>query len=109
MGRWHGKIGYSVRVETAPDIYTDQIIEKIAYGTAKSLRVNWSDRTNSLLDDMKVNVQISVNADKYALEHFNNIKWIEYLGEKYKIGVIDLPASHRINLTLGGLWHENEN
>jgi hypothetical protein len=51
-----------------------------------------------------VNSQISIVADPFAIDNFYSMKWIEFMGAKWKIVTVD-PQPPRLLLTLGGLYN----
>ena len=104
MKRWFGKVGYSKTVETEPGTWEDQYTECNYYGDIQRSNTRWAGDTNSTNDDLTVNTQISILADQFAIDNFYSIKWIEYLGAKWKITNVD-PQPPRLLLTLGGVWN----
>ena len=104
MMRWHGKIGYSETVETKPGVYENQDTICEYYGDIKRNSTRWVNSSDSTNDDLTVSTQISIVADSFAFEKFYSIKWIEYMGVKWKVTNAD-PQPPRILLTLGGVWN----
>jgi hypothetical protein len=104
MMRWYGKVGYSETVETKPGVYDDRDTICEYYGDVKRNSTRWATSSDSTNDDLTVSTQISIVADSFALEKFYSIKWIEYLGVKWKVTNAD-PQPPRIILTLGGVWN----
>lgn len=104
MMRWYGKVGYSETVETKPGVYDDRDTICEYYGDVKRNSTRWGTSSDSTNDDLTVSTQISIVADSFALEKFYSIKWIEYLGVKWKVTNAD-PQPPRIILTLGGVWN----
>lgn len=104
MARWFGKVGYSETVETKPGVWTPQDTVCEYFGDVKRDSTRWNGSSESTNDNLTVNVQISIVADPFAIEHFSSIKWIEYMGAKWKITNAE-PQLPRIILTLGGIWN----
>lgn len=104
MMRWYGKVGYSETVETKPGVYENQDTVREYYGDVKRNSTRWVTNSDSTNDDLTVNTQISIVADPFAFDNFYSIKWIEYMGVKWKVTVAD-PQPPRIILTLGGVWN----
>lgn len=104
MMRWYGKVGYSETVETKPGVHDDHDTVCEYYGDVKRNSTRWASSSDSTNDDLTVSTQISIVADSFALEKFYSIKWIEYLGVKWKVTNAD-PQPPRIILTLGGVWN----
>ena len=104
MTRWFGKVGYSETVETAPGKWTPQDTVREYYGDIKRNTTRWAGDSNSTNDDLTVNTQISIVADPFAIDKFYSMKWIEFMGAKWKITNVD-PQPPRLILTLGGVWN----
>ena len=104
MNKWFGKVGYSETVETTPGVWTPQITVHEYYGDIKRDSSRWSGNSNSTNDELTVNCQISIVADPFAFDKFYSMKWIEYMGVKWKITSID-PQPPRLLLTLGGVYN----
>ena len=104
MTKWYGKVGYSETVETVPGKWTPQDTVHEYYGDVKRNTTRWSGNSDSTNDDLSINTQISIVADPFAIDKFYAMKWIEFMGVKWKITNVD-PQPPRLILTLGGLWN----
>ena len=105
MGKYYGKIGYAIPVETAPGVWrTDvNIIEKSVIGDVLKGSSGWNGSSH-LNDDMRINVRISVVSDAFLRQHFSHIKYCEWMGVKWKVTDIE-PSRPRLILTLGGEYN----
>ena len=104
MTKWYGKVGYSETVETTPGVWTAQDTVHEYYGDVKRNSTRWAGNSESTNDDLTVNTQISIVADPVAIEKFYSMKWIEFMGAKWKITNVD-PQPPRILITLGGVYN----
>jgi len=104
MAKWYGKIGYSEDVETAPGVWMPQNTILEYYGDVIRNTTKWSVNSDSTNDDLTVNSQISIVADPFAIEKFYSMKWIEFMGAKWKITSVE-PKFPRLILTLGGVYN----
>lgn len=104
MARWYGKVGYSETVETAPGVWKPQDTVREYYGDIIRNTTRWTGNSDSTNDDLTVNSQISIVADPFAIEKFYSIKWIEFMGVKWKVTNAD-PQLPRLLLTLGGVYN----
>jgi hypothetical protein len=104
MAKWFGKIGYSETVETAPGVWMPNDTVREYIGDVNRNLSRWSVNSDSTNDNLTVNVQISIVADPFAIEKFYSMKWIEYMGTKWKITNVE-PQFPRLLLTLGGVWN----
>ena len=104
MAKWFGKVGYSETVETAPGVWTPQEMIHEYYGDVIRNSTRWAGNPESTNDDLTLNCQISIVADPFAIEKFYSMKWIEYMGHKWKITSVE-PQFPRLLLTLGGSYN----
>ena len=104
--RFCGNVGYVERQETAPGVWQDVITERKYYGDVIKNRSSWQ-QSETLNDDINVSSDISILADAYAYQNFSNIKYVEFMGAKWKVTTIS-PERPRITLTLGGLYNEQD-
>ena len=104
MAKWFGKIGYSESGETGPGVWTPQVTERQYFGDVIRNNTRWSTNSESTNDDLTVNCQISMVADPFAINKFHSIKWIEFMGTKWKVTTVE-PQFPRLLLTLGGEWN----
>lgn len=103
MAVWYGEVGYSETVETTPGVWEPQNTIRKYYGEVTRNTTRWSGNSESTNDDLTVNSQISIVADPFANEKFYSIKWIEFMGAKWKITNVE-PQPPRLLLTLGGVY-----
>ena len=103
MGKFYGSIGYAESVEIRPGVYEEQITERKYYGD-----VNRDSRrlqsANQLNDNINVSSEISIVADPYAYNHFHSMRYVEFMGAKWKVSTVE-PKPPRLILTLGGLYN----
>ena len=104
MTKWYGKVGYSETVETKPGVWTSQETIREYYGDVIRNSTRWTVNSDSTNDDLTVNCQISIVADPFALDKFYSMKWIEFMGTKWKITGVE-PQFPRLLLTLGGVFN----
>ena len=55
-------------------------------------------------DDITISNQISIIADPYATNNFHTMRYIVYMGSKWKITEVEVQYP-RLILTLGGLYN----
>lgn len=103
MGKFYGSIGYAETIETSPGVWVEQITERKYYGD-----VNRDSRrlqsANQLNDNINVSSEISIVADPYAYNHFHTMRYVEFMGAKWKISTVE-PKPPRLILSLGGLYN----
>lgn len=106
MAKFYGKIGYMTTVETEPGIWTEEITEREYTGDIVSSRFRY-DNMDNINDDVILSKTISIVVDPYAIENYGYIRYVDYLGTKWKITSVD-PQLPRLNLTTGGLYYGDE-
>lgn len=103
MAKFCGVIGYAETIEQSRGVWIDQITERKYYGdlVRNTRRLQTSDKLN---DDIEIANEISIVADPFAYENFHNIKYVEFMGTKWKVSNIEVQYP-RLILTLGGLYN----
>lgn len=103
MAKYYGVIGYAESIETSPGVYKDQVTERMYFGdllqNARSL--NSSENLN---DDINVANKISIVADPFAYDNFHSMKYVEFMGAKWKISKVEVQRP-RLILTIGGVYN----
>jgi hypothetical protein len=103
MSRWYGKIGYAENVEYEPGNWDEEITERPYYGDAyrNTRLLQNSDGTN---DNINIANQISIVADPYANQNFHKIRYVEFMGQRWKVTNVE-EQRPRLILTVGGLYN----
>ena len=104
MAKFYGKIGYIETVEVEPGLWEEQIIERPYYGdlTRNTSRFQSSGGVN---DDINISNNVSIIADPYANENFQHMRYVEFMGAKWKVTNAEVQYP-RILLTTGGVYNE---
>ena len=103
MAKWFGKIGFEEQIESAPGVWTPNIIERDYYGDVirNTRRLRTTDQVN---DDITISNEISIVADPYAMNSFHSMKWVEWMGAKWKAVSVDVQYP-RLTISLGEVWN----
>ena len=104
MSKWFGTVGYFVTEEIAPGYWEEKITERQYYGEAIKTSFRAQQDSNTTVDDININTQISIIADPFAYAHFSTIKYVEYMGTLWKVRSADIQFP-RLNLSLGGVYN----
>lgn len=104
MAKYYGMVGYAELVETAPDVFREVITEREAQGDAikDHRKLQGSEHLN---DNIVVNNRISILADPYAYNNFHSMRYVTYMGAKWKVSNVEV-AYPRLILDLGGVYNE---
>ena len=103
MAKYYGKIGFAESVESAPGVHVEKIVERNYYGELfrNSRRLQ---SANQLNDNINISNEISIVADPYADKNFHMMRYIEFMGTKWKISNVEVQPP-RLILTAGGVWN----
>lgn len=103
MAKFYGKIGYSETKETTSGVWTENISERSYRGDVLRNTRRWEGSEN-LNDNLNVNNLISIVADAFAYENFFSIRYIEWMGSKWKVTNVEVQRP-RLILTIGGVYN----
>jgi hypothetical protein len=104
MAKFCGVIGYAVTKETEPGIWEEQIVEVEYFGDVirNTRRINAPGKVN---DDISISNQISIIADPFANNNFHAMKYVVFMGAKWKVSEVTVEYP-RLILSIGGLYNE---
>ncbi len=107
MAKFYGAIGYVETVETSPGVWEEQITERNYYGelVRNTSRFQVSDQVN---DNVNITNEISVIADPFATQNFHAMRYVEFMGAKWKITNVEVRYP-RLILTIGGVYNGDKN
>ena len=103
MAKFRGNIGYVQTVETSPGVWSDETVTRLYSGDVLQNVRRWqqNDKVN---EDLTISNRISIIADGYILDNLSYIKFVEYMGVKWKVTDISIERP-RLTLTLGGIYN----
>ena len=103
MAKFYGPIGYAEIIETAPGVIRESIVERNYYGELirNSRGLQSGDQLN---DDITIANEISILADPYANQNFHSMRYVEFMGVKWKIKNVEVRFP-RLILTTGGVYN----
>lgn len=96
-------IGYAETVEARPGAWEEHITERPYYGDlVRNVRkLQGADKVN---DDITVANEISIVADPYANQNFHAMRYVEFMGAKWKITNVEVQYP-RLILSVGGVYN----
>lgn len=105
MAKWFGKVGYSNgTVESRPGVWEEQIVERNYYGDV--IRINRNlQNANQVVDSIDISNEFSIVADPFAYENFHAMRYVEFMGARWKITKVDASQRPRLILSVGGLYN----
>lgn len=103
MGRFYGLIGYGEETETSPGVWED-VITELPY-TGDTMKISKRNQTTEHLNDnLVVNNEISVVADPFALQNFHSIRFVHWLGTRWKVTSVTVQYP-RLVISIGGVYN----
>ena len=106
MSKWFGQIGYATTKETTPGVWEEIITEREYFGDVyrNTRKLQSASQVN---DDINVSNEISIVADPFARDNFYSMRYVEFMGTKWKVSNIEVQYP-RLNLTIGGVYNGNQ-
>jgi len=104
MAKFYGVIGYAIQEETAPGVWSDTVVERKYRGDVLQNQNRWqsSDKVN---DDFVIDNKLSIISDPFAYENIQHIKYVQWMGVKWKVSKVEIMRP-RLILTIGGVYSE---
>ena len=103
MAKFYGTIGYVNTVETEPGMWEEHKTERQYSGelVKNTRRLESSGGVN---DNINISNEVSIVADPYAYENFHAMRYIKFMGAKWKISNVEVRYP-RLILTIGGVYN----
>ena len=103
MPKFYGSIGYAISKETAPGVWVEDIVEhKYSGDVYRNTRKLQSG--NQVNDSIDISNEISILSDPFANENFHSMRYVAYMGAKWKVSSVEVRYP-RLILTVGGLYN----
>lgn len=103
MAKFYGKIGYGSTSGTN-GVYDVDITEREYYGDI-TRNLNKIEPSSQLNDDFNISNTLSIVADPYAFRNFQLMRYVEWMGTKWKIRNIEVQYP-RLIINVGGIWND---
>ena len=108
MARFFGVIGFVTtptegRGENEGIVKEAPVIERTYYGDVLQ-NSRRTENGSDINDDIQISNRISIVADAYAQEHFFAMKYVEWMGARWKITNVEVQRP-RLVLTVGGVYN----
>lgn len=103
MAKFYGPVGYCQTTETAPGVWEEKPTERNYFGDVLKISKRWVPGEN-LNDDLTISNKISILADPYAIENFQYIRYIKWMGASWKVNDVEVQRP-RLILTIGGVYN----
>ena len=104
MAKFYGVIGYVETVETSPGIFEEQPTERNYFGDLiRNTRM--LQNSGNVNDNINIGNQISIISDPFAYQNFHSMRYVEFMGAKWKITNVEVQYP-RLILTIGGVYND---
>lgn len=107
MAKFYGDIGYGITEEVRPGVWQPTLIKRKYSGDVIRNTRRWSEGQETTNDNLSISNEISIVADAFAYQHFHTMRWIEWMGVKWKITSVQVDRP-RLRLTIGGEYNGPE-
>lgn len=103
MAKFYGSIGFETTEETRPSTFTPVITERQYAGDVLKhyRRLENGDGVN---DNINLQNELSILADPYAMNHFQDMRYIRWHGAYWKVTGVEVVYP-RLQLTIGGVYN----
>ena len=103
MAKFCGVVGFVQTKETAPGVWTEEVIERSYRGDIlrNTKKVESGKQLN---DNVNVDNLISIMANAYASQNFFAIRYVKWMGVSWKVEKVEVQRP-RLILTLGGVYN----
>ena len=103
MSKFYGPIGYITQKEISPGVWDEVIVERSYRGdiTRNNRRWESSEYKN---DNLTISNQLSIIADPFLYENSSTIRYVSWLGVRWKVTNIEIQRP-RLILTLGEVYN----
>lgn len=104
MSKFYGKIGYAMSVEMSPGVWDESVVVRNYFGDLirNTRQIQTTDKLN---DNINISNEISIVADPFARENFHSMRYVEFMGAKWRISNVEVQYP-RLILTVGGVYNE---
>lgn len=104
MARFYGKVGYGTPTDIGDGVWEDVITEREYFGDITQNYRKTANEDSQVNPDISVSNTISIVADQYAMNHFHNIRYVEWDGVRWTTTSIEVNAP-RLKLWLGKVYN----
>ena len=109
MAKFYGVIGfvrtYEVMIDDEPTgKFRTENVERYYRGEIIRNSRRWSESTEKVNEDIRIDNQFSILADSFAIENFTYMKYIECFGVRWLITNVEIQE-RRLILSTGGVYN----
>lgn len=106
MAKYICTIGFQTNEEVSPGIW-DEVISEKKYVCDILQNIRRYEPGDKINDDLTVTNTFSIVADAYAFQNFFAMRYVIWMGTKWKINTVEVLRP-RLRLTVGGVYNGPE-
>lgn len=103
MAKFCGVVGYVTSSETRPGVWADTVTTRTYYGDIVR-NVRKLQNSGQVNDNVDIANEISIVADPFAVQNFHAMRYVEFMGAKWKITSVEVQYP-RLILNVGGVYN----
>lgn len=107
MAKFYDAVGYAEEQEGSGEhegiVDNSRIVERRYFGEVLRNTRRY-EAGSDILDNLRINNQISIMADAYAYAHFFAIKYVRWMGTCWMVTNVEVQRP-RLLLTIGGVYN----
>lgn len=103
MAKYYGEIGYGEETMVRPGVYNMVITPRMTSGDMNRV-ISRSQNSDHVIDNLTLSNELSIIADPFASHNFHSIKYVKYMGTKWKVTSVEVQFPNLI-LSLGGVYN----
>lgn len=104
MAKFCGMIGFATQRETAVDVWEDDAIVERKYFGDVTRNFTQNKSSDHLNDNIDISNTISIIADPYVNQNLHAIRYVVFMGTKWKVTNIEVQYP-RLLLSIGGVYN----
>lgn len=109
MAKFRGIIGFVIDdVETSPGIFETRTVKRTYTGDIYKDSKRMTDSSSTTNQSVSLSMTFSFLADNFAMDYLYAMSYLIFRGKKWQISTLELKYP-RMEITLGGLYNENQN
>lgn len=105
MAKFCGIIGFVGTKETRPGVWEAYAEERKYKGDIIDNSHRYQQSNETVNDSPVLSIRIEIVADSFVTSNLAYMRYVEYMGAKWKIESINSANYPRITLTIGGLYN----
>lgn len=103
MAKFYGAIGFAVTEETRSGVWEEVTRERFYFGDFLR-NTGRHQSAEGLNDNISISNEISILADPFARENFHTMRYVDFMGAKWKIESVEVQYP-RLILQIGGVYN----